>query len=327
MKPFAYGGRPPEGVDAERLLEVPTRLLREARERNPALAALDLDRALGRLEHRWLPYKGLQIHLEVQPARTGAPAFVIVPGLGDHARRQLALATALAERGYTAIALDRQGHGLSEGRRGDAPLEADFAVVELAIGYARVRSQGPVILIGDSLGGIMTWYLLTAEPDVEGAICHCIAHPDVHLDPSYRYKELLLRALGRLLPQLPVSVRRIADYDHVALDPVTKRYFDDEVDELFNFNVSARSAASYVGFRPRVPWERLRVPTLVMIGNEDRMVTPEVTAAAFEQAHPRGAEYVGIDGAGHQLFLDDLGLALPPLLDWVARTLEGGSRA
>jgi alpha-beta hydrolase superfamily lysophospholipase len=327
MRPFAYGGRPPEGVDAERLLDVPTRFLREAGERNPTLAAVDFDRALGRLEHRWILYKGLQIHLEVQPGKTGSPTFVIVPGLGDHARRQLPLATALADRGYTAIAVDRQGHGLSEGRRGDAPLDADLAVVELAIGYARARSQGPVILVGDSLGGILTWYLLTAEPDLEAAVCHCIAHPEVHLDGSYRYKEPIMRVLGRLLPRLPVSVRRIADYEHVALDPLTKRYFDDEIDELFNFAVTARSAASYLGFRPRAPWERLRIPTLVMIGSDDRMVTPEFTAAAFERAHPPGAEYAEIEGAGHQLFGDDLGLALPPLMDWTARTLGAGHRA
>ena len=322
MNQFTYGGKPPLGVDAERLLEVPTRMLREAGERNAALAAVDLDRAVARLEHRWLPYKGLQIHLEVQPARTGAATFVIVPGLGDHARRQLPLAAALADHGYGAIAVDRQGHGLSEGRRGDAPLRADFDVVELAIGYARVRSQGPVVLLGDSLGGIMAWYLLTSEPDVDAAVCHCIGHPDVHPDPSYRYKQPLLRVLGTVLPQLPVSVRQIADYDHVALDPETKRYFDDEVDELFNFKVSARSAASYIGFRPRVSWERLRVPTLVMIGSEDRMVTPEFTASAYEREHPPASEYVSVGGAGHQLFLDDLGLSLPPLLDWVARVLE-----
>ena len=327
MKAFDFGGMPPSGADAERLLEVPTGLLREAAARNPAVAELDLDRALDRLEHRWLPYKGLQVHLEVQPAKTGAPTFVIVPGLGDHARRQLALATALADRGYATVAVDRQGHGLSEGRRGDATLAADFGVVELAIGYARVRSQGPVVLLGDSLGGIMGWYLLTTEPDIEAAVCHCISHPDVRPDASYRFKEPVLRALARVLPQLPLSVRQIADYDNVALDPVTKGYFDHEVDSLFNFTVSVRSAASYVGFRPPLDWERVTTPVLVMIGSEDRMVTPELTAAAFERAHPPRAEYLTVPGAGHQLFLDDLAASLPALLDWSERTLPAALRS
>jgi pimeloyl-ACP methyl ester carboxylesterase len=51
------------------------------------------------------------------------------------------------------------------------------------------------------------------------------------------------------------------------------------------------------------------------------MVTPDFTAAAFERAHPPGAEYVIVPGAGHQLFLDDLGASLPALLDWSERAL------
>ena len=323
MKPLRYGGDPPPRPEAERLLEIPTRLILEARERNPALAALDLEASLEALEHRWLPYKGLQIHLEAHPGKPGAPTFVIAHGLGDHARRHLPLATALAEHGYGAIAVDRRGHGISEGRRGDATLEADLDVLELAIAHARAAGDGPVVLLGDSLGGIMSWYLLTREPDVEAVVCHCIGHPEVLPDPSLRYKQPLLRALGRIAPRAPVSVRQIADYDHVALDPVTKDYFDREVDELFNFKVTARSVASYMGFRPGIPWERVTTPALVMIGARDGMVTPEFTRAAYERAHPRGAEFITVDRAGHQLFLDDLGSALGPLLDWTARTLPG----
>jgi alpha-beta hydrolase superfamily lysophospholipase len=327
MRPLSYDGEPPSRAEAERLLELPTRLILEARDRNPALAALDLESSLERLEHHWLPFKGLLIHLEAHPGRPGAPTFVIAPGLGDHARRHLALATALAEHGYGAIAVDRRGHGISEGRRGDATLEADLEVLELAIAHARASGDGPVALLGDSLGGIMSWYLLTREPDVEAAVCHCIGHPEVLPDPSHRYKQPILRALGRIAPQAPVSVGQIADYDHVALDPVTKDYFEREVDQLFNFRVSARSVASYVGFRPGIPWERVVTPALVMIGAEDRMVTPEFTRAAFDRAHPPGAEYLTVAGAGHQLFLDDLGAALGPLLEWAGRTLPAHDRA
>jgi alpha-beta hydrolase superfamily lysophospholipase len=326
MKALSYGGEPPSRAEAERLLEVPTRLILEARERNPALAELDLEAALERLEHRWLPCKDLLIHLEAHPGPPESPTFVIAPGLGDHARRHLGLASALAERGYGALAVDRRGHGISEGRRGDATLEADLDVLELAIAHARGRSGGPVVLLGDSLGGIMSWYLLTREPDVEAAVCHCIGHPEVMPDPSHRYKQPILRALGRIAPQAPISVRQIADYDHVALDPVTKDYFDREVDGLFNFKVSARSVASYLGFRPQIPWEQVTTPVLVMIGAADRMVTPEFTRAAFDRAHPPTAQYVMVAGAGHQLFLDDLGAALGPLLDWAGSALPADVR-
>ncbi len=318
-----YRDEPPSKELAERMLEIPTGLILEARARNPALAALDLERELERLEHDWVPYRGLTIHLERHDVDPAAATFVIVPGLGDHSRRQLALATALTARGHNALVLDRQGHGLSEGRRGDAPLESDLGLIELAIALARRRSSGPVVVVGDSLGGIMTWYLLTREPDLDAAICHCIGHPDVHHDPSFRRKAPIMRALAKVAPYAPIPVRQIADYDNVALDPETRRYFDEQVDRLFNFRVSARSAASYIGFEPAIAWEQVQVPVLVVIGAADAMVSPRFTRRSLERARPPRAEYLEIEDAGHQLFLDDIGLAIEPLTGWVEPLLAG----
>lgn len=311
-----YVGGPPQAADAERMLEVATRLVLEARGRNEALAALDLEGALGRLAHEWLPHRGDLIHLEIHLRDPGAPTFVVVPGLGDHARRHLALAAALAERGYNALLVDRRGHGLSEGRRGDAPLDVDLDVVERALALARERSRGPVILLGDSLGGIIGWYLLTREPDLDAAICHCIGHPELNHDPSFRFKAPLLRLFAKVAPYARIPVRQIADYEHVALDPQTKRCFDEELDPLFNFTVTARSASSYLGFRPAISWADVRTPALVVIGSEDRMVTPEFTRRSLERDRPPRAEFLEIAGAGHQLFLDDLGLAIDPIASW-----------
>jgi alpha-beta hydrolase superfamily lysophospholipase len=305
----------------ERRLEVPTRLLLEARERNPALAELELELELERLEHVWVDFNGLRIHLERHDADPGAPTFIVVHGLGDHSRRQLALATALAGRGFNSLLVDRQGHGLSEGRRGDSPLEADLGLLELVIRLVRSRSDRPLVLLGDSLGGILSWYLLSREPDIDAAVCHCIAHPDVHPDRSFARKASLMAAAGRLFPYLPIPVHRIADYEQVALDPETKRQFDQQLDPLFNFTVSARSAASYIGFRPQIPWEQVETPALVLIGSADRMVSPEFTRRSLERARPPRAEYLEVPGAGHQLFLDDLGAAIDPLVEWVEANL------
>jgi pimeloyl-ACP methyl ester carboxylesterase len=310
------------GADAESLLETSTGLVLDARERNPALAALDLERQLATLEHAWAPYRGLAVHLELHGDDRQAPTVVVAHGLGDHSRRHLGLAAALGERGFNSLLVDRLGHGISEGRRGDATLESDLGVLEMAIAIARSRSRGPVILLGDSLGGIMSWYLLTREPDVDAAVCHCVGHPEVVPDPSFKRKAPLMRALGRLLPYAPVSVRQIADYDHVAIDPQTKRYFDEQVDGLFNFSVTARSIASYIGFRPGIAWERVTTPALILIGAEDRMVTPELTRRALEHARPPGATYVEVPGAGHQLFLDDLGAAIEPLAGWMTEAID-----
>ena len=55
----------------------------------------------------------------------------------------------------------------------------------------------------------------------------------------------------------------------------------------------------------------------MVIGAADRMVSPEFTRRSLERARPPRAEYLEVAGAGHQLFLDDLGAAIDPLVEWV----------
>ena len=305
------------------MLEIPTAWLREAAATLPGLTGFDLDATLDRLEHAWIEHRGERIHLEVHEAADPRATVVYTHGLGDHARRSTPLGGALADAGLNAVLIDRRGHGISEGGRGDATLETDLAVVELALSYARKRFGSPVVLIGDSLGGIMSWYLLTREPDAEAVVCHCINHPDVHNDPAIRWKAPLTRALAKVAPALRIPVDQIADYSEVALEPLTRRYFTDRPDRLFNFRVTLRSVASYAAFEPRLPWERVTTPVLVMIGDDDRMVSRGHTERCLARARPPRTTFLPLPGMGHQLFLDHLGDALPPALEWIERTLAG----
>jgi nucleoside-diphosphate-sugar epimerase/alpha-beta hydrolase superfamily lysophospholipase len=318
-----YADGPPRHEVAERMLEVPTAWLREAAGVLPGLATLDLDATLERLAHDWIEHRGERIHLEVHEAGEGSATVVYAHGLGDHARRSTPLGGALANAGLNAVLIDRYGHGISEGRRGDAPLEADLAVLEAAIAHARQRFGGPVVLMGDSLGGIMSWYLLTREPDVEAVVCHCINHPEMNNDPSLRWKAPLLKGIARVAPTLRIPVEQIADYSQVALEPLTSRYFTDRPDRLFNFTITARAAASYVSFEPRIPWEQVTTPVLVTIGDEDRMTSRAHTERCLARAQPPRTTFMPMAGMGHQLYLDHLAEALPPALEWIDRALAG----
>jgi pimeloyl-ACP methyl ester carboxylesterase len=131
-----------------------------------------------------------------------------------------------------------------------------------------------------------------------------------------------MTAFGRLAAKAPVSVRQIADYDHVALEPRTQAVFDSERDDVFNFRVTAGSAASYFGFRPDRPWSEVETPVAVWIGAEDRLVTPEFTRRAYEREHPPGATYSELPGQGHQVFLDHLDQSFPRLIDWIDSALS-----
>ncbi len=318
---------PGSGREAlERALAAPNQVLREdagltGSEPMPGFDGVDLERALAAAEHEFMRFRDLSVHMEVHAVGPDSPTVVVHHGLGDHVRRFTPLAGRLAEAGFNTVAVDRPGHGLSGGHRGHCPLPWALEVVDASLRWARARYGGPVIMVGDSLGGFTLWYSLTRDVDADAVLCHCIAHPEVEIDPSMRWKRPLMGAIGRIAGKAPVPIRQLADYDHVALDPRTQASFDSERDDVFNFHVTAGSAASYLGFRPDRPWEQVRTPVEVWIGSEDLLVTPEFTRRCFERAHPPTATYVELPGQGHQVFLDHLDQSFPRLLEWIDEAL------
>lgn len=284
----------------------------------------EIDRFVGRLQHDFVPYKDRNIHLEVHPAESGRATVVFSPGLGAYARFYLPLLGKLCDAGLNAVGIDRPGHGLSEGRRGDCSLQATLDVVEESIRYARDRFGGPIVLSGSSLGGIITWLALTREPDIDAAICHNIAHPEVFHEPAARLKAPFVRKLGRLVPHARIPIGQIADFDEVTQSAVIGDWIDERRDKLFAWNVSASFPAELLDYSPSLDWPDVTTPTLVLVGTEDRMVSQAFTQAALDRATPANAELRPLSGLGHLIFHDHLAESLPVFLEYVEDKLGSG---
>jgi UDP-glucose 4-epimerase len=282
----------------------------------------DVDRMADRVEHVLMPYKDKQLHLEVQTTGEDAPTIVFSPGIGGYARFYLPVLGKLCDEGFNVVGIDRPGHGLSEGRRGDCTIEQILDVVEETLRYARDRFGGPVVLMGSSLGGIISWYSLTREPDADAVICHNIAHPSVYHEPSVRPKVAALKRLRRVAPYAGVPIKLIADFDEVAQSPEVLDYFRQEPDRTWCWKISARSAASLFQYEPPVDWSQVATPTLVLIGGNDDMVSTAFTERVFATSRPPNSELRVLPGMGHMLFLDHLGEVLPLVLDWTRQKLE-----
>ena len=79
----------------------------------------------------------------------------IIHGIGEHAGRYDRMAGMLSEAGIAVVAIDLPGHGLTDGKRGDAaPREKVFEAVDQMLDYARKKYPGvPITLYGHSMGG------------------------------------------------------------------------------------------------------------------------------------------------------------------------------
>jgi nucleoside-diphosphate-sugar epimerase len=282
----------------------------------------DVDRMADRVEHVLMPYKDRQLHLEVQTAGDGAPTIVFSPGIGGYARFYLPVLGKLCDEGFNVVGIDRPGHGLSEGRRGDCTIEQILDVVEDAARYARERFGGPVVLMGSSLGGIITWYSLTREPDVEAVVCHNVAHPSVYHEPAARPKAAALKRLRRIAPYAGIPIKQIANFEEVAQSPEVLDYFRSEPDRTWCWKISARSAASLFEYEPPVDWSQVSIPALVLVGGADDMVSAAFTERVVQASTPPNSEVRVMAGMGHMVFLEHLDEVLPQVIDWTRERLE-----
>ncbi|MGH2960875.1 MAG: alpha/beta fold hydrolase, partial [Solirubrobacterales bacterium] len=324
-RPVRYLDGPPRPDVLERALEVTTGRLREWAREIPGMGGLDVDAAVARVEHVFIPHRRGRVHLEVHEAGLGDPTVVLTHGIGAHARLYTPLAARLRDAGFNVAVVDRPGHGLSEGRRGDCPVEPALDVLADAVRFARARYAGPVVLGGSSMGGILAWYALTREPDVDAAFCHFIAHPALHPDRATRLKLAPLRALARVAPAAPVPVKQVADFGAIAEDPRVRAYWTQGVDGVYCFTNTARTIASLFEFRPQLDWSRVAIPTLVVVGDGDRMTPPEYVESVLERSAPPRTTYRRLPGCAHLLPIENLDVLVREISSWTREALGSPS--
>jgi pimeloyl-ACP methyl ester carboxylesterase len=228
-------------------------------------------------------------------------------------------------RRYRCVLFDQRGHGRSEpGASGDYSLEAlgrDLkAVLDAAV------PDGTAVLIGHSMGGMAILSLATHHPEefgsrVVGAVLADTAAAD-----------LLKEAVGGILARVAVMAAGTGGDRGSRVDRLERvrrmaggRGFGIAFLAARAINFGADAPPSLVDHVTRIAastpvevWtdmgpsllemdlthalEHVRVPTLVLVGDVDRL-TPQVSARAMVDALPEGRILV-LAGAGHCAMLE-----------------------
>jgi pimeloyl-ACP methyl ester carboxylesterase len=272
------------------------------------------------------------------PGRDGTP-IVFVHGLGGSHLNWCLIGPQLAA-GRRAVALDLHGFGLTPGTRATSTVQHNTRLLDR---FVREVAGAPVILAGNSMGGLISILQASASPDtVRGLV---LIDPALPMPPRVPDRQVgsqflmyalpgvgeyyVRSVLSRRPPQL--AVQRVIDLcfaDPSRIDPAMftasialaaerQGHGTRARDECFL--AASRSLMRVVGLRGRY-WQMMssvRVPVLLIGGEADRLVP----VASLRQAAARnpGWETVILPGVGHTPQLEVPDAVTGTIANWMKR--------
>lgn len=228
---------------------------------------------------------------------------LLVHGLGEHAGRYGELAANLHQWGFAVRAYDQQGHGQSEGARGDmlrpGSLQADLCRVIDDTRQRPALADTPLILLGHSMGGLTVARTLAEQRrQVDAAV---LSSPALGAFPTL-FQKMLLATLPHVVPHLRVDNGLKTEW--VARDPdVVKAY---QADPMVHRRISTGLAAWILnnGTQTLEDAAQWSVPTLLLYAGQDRLVNAQASAD-FAQAAPKSVVQAQcFEDMYHEIFND-----------------------
>lgn len=252
------------------------------------------------------------------PPRRGT--VVVLHGYCEHRGRYRHVAEHLNRHGYQVLVGDLRGHGESAGERGFVRRFADYVDDARAfLACAAAELGGPAaakpILLGHSMGGLVGLEFALAYPDALKALA--LSAPFLGLKikvPAWKRGLGLVASVLRPTLRLPSGLQS-ADLSHDA--EVGRRY---DADPLVTHDATARwfteVTAAHADVQARAG--RVRVPTLMQVAGDDRIVDAAVSQAVFDRLGATDKNLTVYPGLFHEIFNElDQQRVLSDLTNWL----------
>ncbi|MFG6442656.1 alpha/beta fold hydrolase [Roseateles sp. LKC17W] len=283
------------------------------------------DRSLESLVPRWAPppsdfvdLDGLLVHVRDQGPSSDPLPLVLIHGTGASLHTWEGWATELA-RTRRVISFDLPGFGLTgpsvDGDYSDARYVAFTRQLLARLGVGRA------IVAGNSLGGAIAWQLALADPErVAGLVLvdaagHEVVPESVPLGFRLAQLPVLREGMRWVLPRRAVESSVVNVYGEPARvrGETVDRYYELTLREGNRAALMQRMDQLTLGPVARLP--EIRVPTLILWGERDRLIPPR-WGQAFQQAIP-GSRLVSFPDLGHVPQEENPAATLAALRDWL----------
>jgi pimeloyl-ACP methyl ester carboxylesterase len=272
---------------------------------------------LATADDRFIVVNGTRLrYREWGEAAPGRPDLLLLHGFGNSLQSFRELAPRLAPHAHV-IAIDMAGYGLS-----DKPVAFDYhngPQAKLLIAAAHQLGLRHVVYVGHSLGGAVALQAAVYDTDAGGLV---LLNPGIISTGVPKVVQVTLPPLPRLSAKLFGSREFRSDF-------LKKSYVDPQlvtpavIDEVM---LGARAEGYMAGMTSLMQQysegeevrlaARVKVPTLIPWGNEDRN-KPRSEADALQQLIA-GSKLVRFDGAGHYVHEEAAAGVAAAITDWLS---------
>jgi len=266
--------------------------------------------------------KGLKIHFQSwEPQGEPRAIFVVVHGHGEHSGRYQDLVNYFVPKGIAAFALDHQGHGKSEGKRGCVSHFADY-VQDLHQFRLLVENRFDnlsLFIAGQSMGGLIAFkYLLDNGKGIAAGI---LSSPEFELVLKVPTVRLWLGKLfSHIAPNVTMSNHLDASY--MSRDPVeVQKYKNDPLNhDRISGRLFVEMLATMTESKSRAA--EMNTPLLLIYGGKDKIVSGIASKNLIEGVNTRDKKIIEYPDSYHELYheidkdkvFDDINAWLEPRL-------------
>ena len=204
---------------------------------------------------------------------------LLVPGLGEHSGRYEHVGRYLSDAGFRVASLDLPGNGRSGGRR--AYMESiDLFLDALELASGDFGNDLPFVLMGHSMGGLTSLtYTLADRPKPDLLV---LSAPWLG-DKLPEWQRRLVLVLGRFAPKLEIP--NPIDGSELSRDPAVGEAYDTDPHNYAKTTLQQGVAIYDAIDWARANYEQLSVPTYLLHGVDDPLVSPKYTAPLGELDH------------------------------------------
>jgi alpha-beta hydrolase superfamily lysophospholipase len=236
----------------------------------------------------WLDWRGHRVHVDrYTPDEEAKGTLILVHGAGGHGRVLAPLGQLAVDLGWEAIAPDLPGYGLTHVRRG---WKADYAEWPELIADLASGTEGPVVLMGLSVGGMTAVRAAQLAPKVSGVIATTLIDLADRETFVHAARWPWLGRLSLLLMRLPFLFDRLA-FPLWVVTPLNKMTGDAALRRWFSRNrligqrwVSGRFFRTLHQHGHDFPNLTMHCPLLLVHPGADAWTPTSMSMPAFETA-------------------------------------------